>query len=303
MLALKVLTPAQVEQFMERGWVQVEEAYPKEAALEVQQFLWRKLEERSQARQNDPSTWMEPMIRLNEAYSTPEFQRCNSRKLADAIEDIIGKGRWVDRSVYGETEHQSSFGWWPVNFALDADRPWDVPVKGWHWDGIHFRHFIDSPEQGLLCLCLFSEIGPQGGGTVIAEGSHKVVAKFLERHPEGLELGEAGRLLSRSHPWLSELMSSSMSQSDKRIEKFMNQVYEDSDGFQLRVVETTGSPGDVILCHPFLYHAPSPNHSGIPRFMCNRTTPLKEKMNLRRADPSDYSPLEISIRIALGYRD
>ncbi|HLG77298.1 MAG TPA: hypothetical protein VKX46_12850, partial [Ktedonobacteraceae bacterium] len=72
----------------------------------------------------------------------------------------------------------------------------------------------------------------------------------------------------------------------------------DSDGFRLRVVEATAEAGDVFLCHPFLYHASAPNVLGVPRFMCNRTTPLKERMNFQR-DDGNYSPVELSIRKAL----
>jgi hypothetical protein len=32
----------------------------------------------------------------------------------------------------------------------------------------------------------------------------------------------------------------------------MKNEYVDDFGTRLRVVETTSSPGDVILCHPFL---------------------------------------------------
>jgi hypothetical protein len=330
-MAYKVLTKEQVEQFEEFGWVKLEEAFAREDALKAQDFLWTKVEERGVLR-NDPATWTQPMVRINENYTTPEFQPCNSRRLADAIEDLIGEGRWSNRSVFGETETLSGFGWWPVNFSLDADKPWTVPSAGWHWDGIHFRHRIDSPEQGLLCLCLFSDIAHQGGGTFIAEGSHKVVAKFLEKHPEGLELGVAIKMLNREHPWLAALTGTKLNgsseeagadiyadadaseeaaaasevsleaQARSRIETFMEQTHVDDNGFRLRVLETLGGPGDAILCHPFLYHASSQNRINVPRFMCNRTTPLTERLALDRENAADYSPLERSIRSALGYQ-
>ena len=72
----------------------------------------------------------------------------------------------------------------------------------------------------------------------------------------------------------------------------------DDHGTHLQVVEVTAEPGDVILCHPFLYHAAAQNLTGTPRFMCNRTTPLREPMELNRAD-GHYSPVEESIRRAL----
>jgi hypothetical protein len=309
-MELKVFTKDQVEHFMEFGWVKLEQAFSRDDALTAQEFLWGKLAERGVIK-DDRSTWTQAMVRMNEGYEAPEFRACNTERLADAIEDLLGRNRWSQRGK------DMGWGWWPVNFAVGADKPWDVPLTGWHYDGQHFRHYVDSWEQGLLLLPLFSEIGAQGGGTVIAEGSHNIVAKVLAEHPEGLDHPEAIKL-AKQHPWLAEV-SGAIAQdntsaptdiyaSDEvaaagaevgRIEKFMNNVYRDPDGYNLRVAETTGSPGDVIFCHPFLFHASAPNLSGKPRFMCNKTTPLKERMQLHRDNAADYSPVELSIRKAL----
>ncbi|SEO65230.1 phytanoyl-CoA dioxygenase family protein [Paenibacillus sp. OV219] len=297
----KTLSKEQIEHFIEFGWVKVEEAFPRELALECQQFIWEKLS-RFGVERSDRSTWQQPMYNLREAYNGGAFDRCNTERMADAIEDLTGHGRWIDRGVYGKEEVVATWGWWPVNFALGADRPWTVPTSGWHWDGGHFRHYVNSPDQGLLCLCIFSEIRPHGGGTLIIEGSHKVVAKFLEKHPEGLEPQEGIDMLNAEHPYLSELTGLTGTGEDDpdRIKRFMDEWHVDTDGFKLRVAETSASPGDIILCHPFLYHAASQNHSGSPRFMCNQKTPLKERMNFNRESQDDYSPVEISIRQALG---
>ncbi|GLV57441.1 hypothetical protein KDH_42770 [Dictyobacter sp. S3.2.2.5] len=287
-MGLNVLSSAQVDQFIECGYAVVEEAFPRKQALKAQEYLWQRLAERDGVRKDDPTTWTRPMIRINENYNDSVFQQCATERLAGAMDDLLNSGR--------RRTNTSGWGWWPVNFAAGADKPWDVPATGWHWDGIHFRHFVDSPEQGLLTLCIFSEVGPHGGGTVVAEGSHKLVARFLQQHPEGLELNEAIGMCASTHPWLAELTGKTQT-IQNRIAYFMEQTVHD-DGADLRVVDTTGAPGDVILCHPFLYHASSQNHSGVPRFMCNRTAPLKERLNLQRGD-SDYSPLEISIRNAI----
>jgi hypothetical protein len=302
-MSCKVLSAAEIEQFMERGWVKVEAAFSQIDALACQDFLWEKLSERGVEKESTFS-WKDSMLYIREAYQSPEFDKCNTQRLAGAIEDLVGEGRWTERDASNVT-----WGWWPVNFSFGSEQEWSIPTRGWHWDGIHFRHFVDSPNQGLLCLCLFSEIGEHGGGTLIAEGSHKVVARFLEQYPDGLEAQPAIDQLNLEHPWLNELTTSAGdTESDflglgdvspeERMERFM-QWHTDKDGFKLRVAETTGSPGDVILCHPFLYHTASQNHSGVPRFMCNRTTPLKERMMLNRNDSQDYSPLEQSIRNAL----
>ncbi|MDF2959146.1 MAG: hypothetical protein K0S39_881 [Paenibacillus sp.] len=298
----KVLTPMEIEQFMENGYVKLEEAYPRKLALEAQNFLWGRLGNQG-VHKSDPTTWTQPMVHIKETYDDDVFQVCNTSRLADAVEDLIGEGRYAQRIVYGEDTRKTRWGWWPVNFSSGADQQWTVPAKGWHWDGIQFRHFVDSPDQGLLCLCLFSDVVPQGGGTLVAEGSHKLVARFLKDQPEGIELADGIKAAGGSHPWLAELMGNSAEEAGSvmdRYEKFMNRYYTDADGIRLKVVETTGVAGDVFLCHPFLFHAASQNHTGTPRFMCNRTTPLKEKMSLNRANDADYSPLERSIRRALA---
>jgi ectoine hydroxylase-related dioxygenase (phytanoyl-CoA dioxygenase family) len=151
-------------------------------------------------------------------------------------------------------------------------------------------------------LCIFSEIGKHGGGTLVVEGSHKVVARYLASKKEGVASQEGIDECSLQHPWLAALTGQtddSFLPGSNRVEKFIDRPYTDEHGTRLKVIETISSPGDVILCHPFLYHTPSQNHSGATRFMCNRTTPLKERMNFDRADGSDYSPLELSIKRAI----
>ena len=42
---------------------------------------------------------------------------------------------------------------------------------------------------------------------------------------------------------------------------------EVSNDVELRVVETTGEPGDVWLTHPMLLHAPARNCASVPRLV------------------------------------
>jgi hypothetical protein len=292
-MSYKVLTKEQVEQFMELGWVKLEQAYSEQDALAAQDVVWEKLESRGVSK-NDRSTWTQAMVHMRENYDTPEFRRCKTQRMTDAIEDLIGRGRWAMR------DEPIRWGWWPVNFFSGADQPWDVPTLKWHVDGIHHPQYLHSKEQGLLLLCLFSEIKPRGGGTLVAEGSHKVIANILARHPEGLDVKDVNRL-PNEHPWFAKLTGAApMGENENRIDYFMNRTYTDDNGFTLKVTETTGAPGDIIIGHPFLYHAASSNHSGIPRFMCNNQGPLIDDITLERSNADEYTPLEISIRSAIG---
>lgn len=290
----RVLSSAQIEQFMETGWIKLEQAYTEKHALAAQDYVWEQVEKRGVNR-GEPDTWTQPMVRMNENYDTPAFRACKTERLVHAIEDLIGEGSYIRRA---EPIH---WGWWPVNFSHGAEREWDVPTEAWHVDGIHYPQFVDSSEQGLLMLCIFSEIKPGGGGTLVAEYSHNIVANVLAEHPEGLAVKEVIEL-SKQHPWLAELTGKAPASDPQRsrIEHFMNQVTVDNKGNKLRVVETTGAPGDVILGHPFVFHAASQNHSGKPRFMCNNQAPLFDKMQLHRKHDKDYSPLELSIKRAIS---
>ena len=314
----RVLSSQQTEDFITRGWTKVEQAIPHEQAVKVQDFLWDKLAERGVLR-DDKSTWRNPMEFIAENYNQSPFHECATARLADAISDLVGAGRWIAEREVGW------WGWWPVNFAIGADQVWDVPADEWHIDCKKEGTYTTAPDQGLLVICLFSELGPRGGGTLVLEGSHQIAARFLQEN-QGLTQNEMNEALRNLTPYLrflcgrdgdqestpgtdtSNLRGVDAAQIERptdlevtpRIEHFMNQIHVDEFGTPLRVTEVTGSPGDVILAHPFMLHSPSFNHSGVPRFMCNRKTPLFEPMQLERADGA-HSVLEESMRFALRH--
>jgi hypothetical protein len=159
------------------------------------------------------------------------------------------------------------WGFWPVNFSFGSAAPYDFPTTSWHIDGNWFRHTVNSPKQGLLVIGLFTDVEPRGGGTILALGSHKRTARVLAAHPEGI----AHRDLFR------EVLS------------------EPIGNFH----EITGSAGDVVLAHPFMFHTKGMKHNGPPRIISNTEAGLRQPMTLAGAPGDDYSILEQSIRRAL----
>jgi Phytanoyl-CoA dioxygenase (PhyH) len=160
------------------------------------------------------------------------------------------------------------WGFWPVNFSYGAGAQRNYPTHGWHVDGNWFRHTIDCPKQGLLVIGLFTDIQPRWGGTIVAGGSHKLTARVLANYPEGI-----------SH-----------------IDLFQEVLREPLGDFH----EITGNAGDVVFCHPFLFHCRGYKHGGPPRIISNTEAGLSQPMNLRRPNPDDQSPLERSIIQALA---
>ncbi|HCL31633.1 MAG TPA: hypothetical protein DIC52_24790 [Candidatus Latescibacteria bacterium] len=251
------LTPAQVEHFLDKGYVRMPHCFDRRVADEWRQLAFERLGYDEQ----DPQTWTEARVHL------PGMNRVEVKEFApaaySAICDLMG----------GEERIALPVNWsdgFIVNFNVRADEPWQAPsaaASGWHKDGDWFRHFLDSPEQGLLTIVIWSDIGPQSGGTFVAPDSIAPVARFLRKRPVGY------------HP------------AEVRFGDLIGECTE----FE----EVTGQVGDVFLLHPYMLHAASNNPSGRPRFITNPPVSLREPMCFCRAN-GDYSPVEGAVLRALG---
>ena len=161
-----------------------------------------------------------------------------------------------------------------VNFPNSSHAP-QTPVQrstdpeGWHKDGDWFRHFLDSPEQGLLGIVLWRDVVEGQGPTCIAVDSIGPMARLLAAHPEGLDPADLKAPVA-------EILAGCR---------------------DIRAV--TGRQGTIILAHPFLVHAASVNTSATPRVISNTSVMLRTPMRFDRPDGS-YTAVERSVLHALG---
>jgi hypothetical protein len=249
-----VLTDDQIESFLRRGHVTIPQCFTRADAQPWLDEAWIRLGYDPE----DAATWTESRVHM------PSVRHVEVKELAPKA------WRVVCELLGGEERIEQPYTWgdgFIVNLGLGADREWEPPSQastGWHKDGDFFRHFLDSPEQGLLTLVLWSDIEPRGGGTFVAADSVAPVARLLADTPEGIL------------------------PDDFDYDDLISQC----DDF----VETTGHLGDVVLLHPFVLHAVSQNHRG-PRFITNPPIALREPMRFDRSDPS---PVELAVLHALG---
>ena len=260
------LTPAECEHFLDHGYVLIRGAFSRGIATEVVEQAWRSLEDDAGVARDDPASWKAtPYVRpagsgrrivLGE--EAPRAQRAQLDLLGGGAR-VKGGGAlaWGDGTV--------------ANLCKDGEHPWPTPcaqMDGWHWDGWDFYHYLDSPEQALLVVPLFSDIAPESGGTLLATDSIGVVARFLARHPEGVHPDgtQGGGYLIPS-------------------------LVEECTQF----VELTGNAGDLALLHPFMLHRAAANPSGRARFIQNGRLSLERPMDFNRDDPSDYSLVELAV--------
>jgi len=154
-------------------------------------------------------------------------------------------------------------------------------LDNWHNDGDWFVHFLDSPEQALLVIPLFTDIMPKGGGTVICTDGVGLVAKRLHDHPDGM----TPFLMPRDTPDISK-------SNPERRKVWTDWVKDQTLTREETFVEATGEAGDVYLLHPFMLHSASRNLLRNIRIITNPPVSLKQPFNYNRADPSEYSLVE-----------
>ena len=154
-------------------------------------------------------------------------------------------------------------------------------LDGWHVDGDFFVHYLDSPEQGLLVIPLFTDIEPDAGGTVVCPEAIPKFAKHLYDHPEGVSprmtpRGEPGFAQEKDLAWSCDIARSCTN-----------------------FVEATGKAGDIYLLHPLMLHSASSNAKRNVRIITNPRVFLNEPFNFDRED-GNYSFVERVTLRALG---
>lgn len=252
------LSQEQIDHFIRYGFIHLNDCFSKDFADQwiAEAFV------RLGYDPVDRATWEKPIIHM------PNSAFVNVREFAPKAYDAICQLLGGEERIKGDVRWGNGF---IVNFHLGAEREWVAPspeAGGWHKDGDFFWHFLDSPEQGLLVIVVWRDIGPRGGGTFMAPDSIKPVSEYLLANRGGIHPfeGNFGSLINQCHDFR----------------------------------EVQGSVGDVVLMHPYMLHASSQNHSGIARFITNPPVSLREPLNFNRENPADYSPVERAVLHALG---
>lgn len=293
------LAPTEARHFLKHGWVVVKGSFPKRIAEDVVSCAWRELEERGVIK-DAPETWKpEPYIRTG---CPPNISIMASRGDKEAEAQML-----EFRTRYGLPPESSPLqevaprafgaqldcvGGWDrvhspeqiklpdslaVNLCsddsyLDADGWRSTRAPGWHKDGWHYRHFLDSPQQGLLLGYLYSDTLPGSGGTQMCVDSIGVVARLLAQYPEGI------------HP--DSVQSYIQPHMDRECSEFE---------------EITGESGDLAIMHPYMVHRVAGNPSGRPRFAQFPSITLVRPMQFGRDDLSEYSLSELVVLKELGH--
>lgn len=219
-----------IDRFIEDGFLRIDGAFSAELAAKCRAILWRA----TGCREDDPSSWTRPVVRIGEIPHPLFVEAASTPRLTEAYDALVGPGAWLPRG---------SLGTFPIRFPSEED-PGDC---GWHIDVsfgfenepdfLRWRANVQSRGRALLMLFLFSDVGEDDAPTRLRVGSHVDIARRLAPH------GDAGLTLG-------ELASTGFSESAHRPE-----------------AQAVGEAGTVYLCHPFLVHAAQPHRGKTPRFL------------------------------------
>ncbi|MHC2730853.1 hypothetical protein ACVIEO_004362 [Rhizobium leguminosarum] len=88
------LSAAQIERFIEDGFVRIDDAFPPALAEEARAIMWRDIPFAA----DDPRTWAQPVVRLAGYGGGPFEKAVNTPVLHSAFDQLVGTGRWEPRN-------------------------------------------------------------------------------------------------------------------------------------------------------------------------------------------------------------
>lgn len=255
---MEPLTTAQINDFINKGFIKIENAFSTDLARECCKILWQK----SGCDPDDPDSWTSPVIRIGELGDKAFKDAANTTILHQAYDQLVGQHNWIPKETLGSfpirfpsKEKANDTGW-----HVDASFPGDDMNNYFEW-----RINVSSKARGLLMLFLFSDVSELDAPTVLKVGSHTDVARILA--PEG----EKGL---------------SFVELAQRIDSIPERSLEFA----------TGKAGTVYLCHPFIVHAAQEHHGKIPKFMAQPALMTKNDFDLDQSDSSACPVVKVILK-------
>ncbi len=145
------LTPRQVQNFIDDGFLKIENAFSTQLARQCRDELWADIG----LAPDQPEHWIRPVVRIAFKASSPFIEAANAAPLHKAYDQLVGEGRWLV---------PMGLGTFPIRFP-STESPGD---DGWHVDMsfgtadadfMEWRANVKSSGRALLMLFLFSDVG------------------------------------------------------------------------------------------------------------------------------------------------
>jgi hypothetical protein len=248
-----VLTTAQREEFECTGILRLPAVFVAAEGARMCDVVWNELQRRYGIDRDDRATWnRHPPTGLKSSKKHSAFAPTFGPAVRDALDDLLGVGEWRAPKHFGQ-----------VLVTMPNAKEWRVPHRLWHGDFLY--DFAPASLPMVKCWTLCADHAPGSGATPQLAGSHRLVGRYIDdRAGPQLEYKRVRDGFLRSHPWLKAL--STDDEDPERNARFMS-TDADIDGLPARVVECSGSAGDVYITHPWVMHSIALNAGKQPRMM------------------------------------
>jgi hypothetical protein len=252
------LSETEYQTFFDRGVVKIKSAFSERDAALMVDKIWSLLESDHGMRRDSQETWnLKQATGFQSLTKAGIFNPIATPKIADILDDLLGHGEWKPATAWGA----------PL-VTFPEQTTWDVPRAQWHLDFPALGKSNVLP--GLRVLAFIAEVRPRSGGTVVAEGTHRLVEGLVAAgQVPGGHSAAVRDVLAANYSWLRGLWTQTSDQPN-RIDTYTQQGCM-IDGVNIRVSELTGEAGDVMFMHPWTFHAPAPNCSSVPRLMVSHS--------------------------------
>lgn len=239
-----MLTDTQRDELATTGITYLRGVLSRSEASAIENRVWEFYADKLGVVRDDRSTW--PVrgfeTHLQRLNKTGTFHPFDTPFIDEVLNDLLGDWRY----------HHA---WGNPLITFPSPGPWEMPKKIWHFD-----HRASGPVDGMFLMRMFgfvNDVVPQGGGTLVIEGSHELVRRMVEVAPNN-DAGTSAKVkkrLAEQHEW------------------FRAPSFEPTeiDGVRVCARELTGQAGDVALMLPWTMHNISPNCGDQPRFMVTHT--------------------------------
>jgi Phytanoyl-CoA dioxygenase (PhyH) len=251
-----MLTSEQIGELTSHGYTYMRGLISRDQAAAIEERIWAFLARRGISK-DDRATWPGGGLqsKLQGLRQARAFAPFSNARVHAVVDQLLGVGEWTPPRQDGQ-----------ALLTFPQPGPWVIPHKVWHFD-LPARGPIDRFEAVRL-LGFVARVAPHGGGTLMVEGSHKLVQRMVEQSATGSagQSADVRRRLARQSAWFDALGRA----GGDRIGRFMIDG-DELDGVRVRVVEATGDAGDVCLMHPWMLHNLAMNCADRPRMMMTQT--------------------------------
>ena len=248
-----MLTPDQVASFEHTGLLALSKPVPADRIAGMSDAIWEFLATRHNRRRDQPETW----TRIDRR---PGFQTLTRSGAFDAlgghvspyVDALLGRRAWKVPTHWGH----------PLITFPTPGTPWRIPASGWHVDA---HRWSSGAVPGVVAFTFVEQVQPRGGGTLVLSGSHHLTWDLCQRSGGFAKTSQMKTALTDADRWFADLWAGPTG-DPQRLSRYMRRGVV-IDGIDVRVVELSGEPGDVVLMNPRCLHAPAPNTNAFPRLM------------------------------------